>query len=122
MYAWIICLLLLQQCSRTADKASTLPPAHGQACTWMCTPFLASYFLLLISYSLTHLSCPLYVRISSCAKGILLGLGKRKLHQSPPALSEHQAFETGSHELCHLGRVKIQDHPGPFQRLHSLMD
>lgn len=74
------------------------------------------------SFWIIHLSCPLHARNSSHAKGILLGLGRRRVCHSPPTLWQHQAFGTRSHELCHLVTVKLSHHLGPFQRLHSPMD
>lgn len=29
MYAWAICLLLLEECFKIAEEASPLPPAHS---------------------------------------------------------------------------------------------
>lgn len=53
IYAWIICLLLLEQCFKIAHKANALPHAHGHACTWVHILFPSSYFPILIS----HPSC-----------------------------------------------------------------
>lgn len=121
IYAWAICLLLLEKCFKTAEAASPLPPVHGHmnACSIPDIPFPPINFT---SFWIMHLSSPIHVSNSSHAKGILLGLGKRRVCQSPPSRWQHQAFETGSHELCHLLRVKLSYHLGPFQRLHSPMD
>lgn len=53
IYAWIICLLLLEECFKIAHKANALPHAHRHACTWVHILFLSSYFPILIS----HPSC-----------------------------------------------------------------
>lgn len=109
------------QNSRSSQRAPSCTRAHTHmnACS---VPDILFPPVNFTSFWIIHLSCPLYARNSSHAKGILLGLGKRRVCQPPPTLWRHQAFETGSHKLCHLTRVKLSYHLGPFQRLHSPMD
>lgn len=109
---------MLQNC-RSSQPAPSCARAHAHTSSIPDIPFPPINFT---SFWIIHLSSPLDARNSSCAKGILLGLGRSRVCQSPPTLWQHQAFETGSHELCHLIRVKLPHHLEPFQRLHSPMD
>lgn len=101
IYAWIIWLLLLEQCFKITCKANPLPHAHGR--TWARSlPVVLFPHINFTSFLLMSLSCPLYARNSSHASGALLAFW-----DAPPGMSQHRAFETGSGELFHLVRAKL---------------
>lgn len=123
IYAWIIFLLLLEQCFKTADKASVLPPACGHACTWTHAPFLSPYFPLLISHpSCLHVWAVLYMRETPpVQREFFWAWAKGGSASLLPPCHSTKPLKLG-HELCHLVRVKLLYHLGLFQRLRSPMD